>query len=52
MHQKSIVQAIQAAMQVAQGYVDRGLQALAIFPDAPEKQGLESLARYIVQRRK
>lgn len=43
--------AIQASMQVAQDFVESGLQALANFPDCLEKQSLESLARFIVQRR-
>ena len=44
--------AIEASLQVAHGFVERGLQALSSFPDCLEKKSLESLARYIVQRRK
>jgi len=43
--------AIQASMQVAEDFIESGLQALANFPDCLEKQSLESLARFIVQRR-
>lgn len=44
--------AIQAAMQVARDYIERGLLALSSFPNSPERQSLESLGWFIIQRRK
>ena len=42
---------IEDSMQIAHGYVERGIEALAGFPDCLEKQSLESLARFIVERK-
>jgi len=44
--------AIDASMQIAQQYVDRGIKALSGFADCLERQSLESLARFIFERRK
>lgn len=44
--------AIDASLQCAQQYVERGIQALAGFPDCIERQSLENMARYIVERKK
>lgn len=43
--------AIEASLRVAQGFVERGLKALARFPNCLERQSLEKLARFIVERR-
>ena len=42
--------AIQQSLQEAQGYVNRGLEALQGFPKSRERDALEALARYIVAR--
>jgi geranylgeranyl pyrophosphate synthase len=42
--------AIQKSLEDAQKYVDSGLKLLELFPDNPQRQALEDLARYIVQR--
>ena len=44
--------AIDASMQIALEYVERGLNTLSGFPACLERQSLESLARFIVERRK
>lgn len=44
--------AIDASMQIAHQYVERGINALSGFSDCLERQSLESLARFIVERRK
>ncbi len=42
--------AIDRALQEAEGYVQRGLELLSIFPDNSERRALEDLARYFVNR--
>jgi len=42
--------AIQKAMEEAEQFVHRGLDALAELPETPERLALEELARYIVHR--
>jgi geranylgeranyl pyrophosphate synthase len=44
--------AIEASLQIANDFVEGSLIALAELPDSVEKKSLESLARYIVERRK
>jgi geranylgeranyl pyrophosphate synthase len=42
--------AIQRSVQDAQRFIDTGLEILSAFPDNPQRQSLEDLARYFVQR--
>jgi geranylgeranyl pyrophosphate synthase len=44
-------QAIRQSMEEARRCVDRALQALDVAPDSPEKEALEDLARFIVDRK-
>jgi geranylgeranyl pyrophosphate synthase len=44
--------AIEASMQIAKNFVNGSLAAITGFPDCVEKKSLESLARYIIERRK
>jgi geranylgeranyl pyrophosphate synthase len=44
--------AIDTSMQIAHQYVESGLKVLSGFPDCIEKRSLESLAQFIVDRRK
>jgi octaprenyl-diphosphate synthase len=43
--------AIEKAMEEARQAVNRALHALQDAPDSPEKEALENLARFIVDRR-
>jgi geranylgeranyl pyrophosphate synthase len=42
--------AIERSIQDAQRYIETGLEILSAFPDNPQRQALEDLARYFVQR--
>lgn len=42
--------AIQESVREAEKYVDKALTALSELPDAPERQALQDLSRYIVDR--
>jgi geranylgeranyl pyrophosphate synthase len=44
--------AIEASIQIANEFVENGLQALSNFPSCLERRSLESLARFIIERRK
>ena len=44
--------AIETSLLMARNFIERGLNALSLFPDCPERQSLESLASFIVERRK
>jgi geranylgeranyl pyrophosphate synthase len=44
--------AIEASMQIANEYVENGLQTLSNFPRCLERQSLESLAKFIIEREK
>ena len=44
--------AIEQAVGEAEKYIESAIEQLTIFPATPERLSLESLARYIVQRRK
>ena len=42
--------AIQRSMEEARQYINQGLELLAEMPEQPERQALEELATYIVDR--